>query len=340
MGEKIDKRWLIEQLEMVFQYADDLVELNDETGPAYNSKTVLKLAKLAGAVQLYTKIISKRDWESHYVDALAGAGVMELQNAEEYIISSAIIAPAVATEHFDHYHYFEEDPDRVEALRQRLEYICDETDIGLTRDHWTVYQGNSNETIPPEMDRLADRSRGDGPTLNLFRFVDNEGRTIDWSTIKSMAQIWGDFLVTFPTHDMPRDVGRVAVEESDVRANGVTDFFGVDSWRECSTPDDFAELYEDRLKEVDHHKITVRTRVRGSDESRGAYYDSIWATRETDNGSPYREAIEHVNGRIERSDGGVVDAFFENFVHGNQASFDLYNGDENTFGLDHFGDSA
>lgn len=338
MGEKIDKEWLIEQLELVFQFSDDLVALNEETGPAYNSKSVLKLAKLAGAVQLYTKIISKREWESHYIDALAGAGVMELDSADEYIISSPIIAPAVATEHFDHYHYFEENEDRVEALRQRLEYISDETEIGLDRDQWTIYQGDSNEEIPPVMDRLVRKSRGDGPALNLFRFVDNEGRNIDWSTIQSKAQIWGDFLITFPTHSMPRDAGRVAIEESDKRADGLTGFFGTPSWEDCNSPDDFAELYENRLADVDHDKLTIRTRVRGSDESRGAYYDSIWATRETDRGSPYREAIEHVNQRIERSDGGVVDAFFENFVHGNQASFDLYDRNDGFVGLDHFED--
>lgn len=336
---KIDKEWLLEQLELVFRYSDELVDLSDEKGPSYNSKTVLKLAKLAAAIDIYTTIISNQDVEYHYIDALAGAGVTYLEQPDEYIAGSPIIVPAVAHEPFDMYHFVEKNKKRAKALEERLTYISNNTRIELNTDQWKVYPEPAESVIPELMNELMARKRSNScPGVNLFRFVDNEGRTVDWRMIQKMSWIWGDYLITFSPRFLPRDVANIEVEDSDTRSKNLTAFFGTNDWKECNDPEDFAELYEERMKSVGYDKYTVRTRVRGAPETRGAYYDLIWATRKTTGDSPYKEGIEHIQNRIERNHGGVVNDFLERFVHGNQTSFDLYDdkGDVGQHGFDSF----
>lgn len=339
MVRKIDKEWLLEQIALVFKYSEDLVELSDERGPAYNSKTVLKLAKLAAAIDIYTPIISNQNLEFHYIDALAGAGVTKLKQPGKYIVGSPILVPAVAHEQFDMYHFIERDTDRAKALEKRLEFVSENTRIDLDADQWKVYPEKAETVIPDLMEKLEKRRHSNScPGVNLFRFVDNEGRTVDWSTIQAMARIWGDFLITFSPRFFPRDVANIEVEDSNRRFENITAFFGTSEWEKCEKPEEFAELYEDRLKSVGYEKYTVRTRVRGAPETRGAYYDVIWATRKTANNSPYRDGIEHIRNRIERNHGGIVNDFLDRFVYGNQTSFDLYDseGDVGQHGFEDF----
>lgn len=331
MDTKLDSDWLEEQLDLVFQYSDELEAQGEVVGPEYNSKSVLKFAKLAGAIQLYTDILGDTDKEIYYIDALAGSGMMKLKRPGETIVTSPIIAPAVARKPFDEYHYFESNEKRCEALSERLEYLSNETEVELDEHDWEVHEGDANKNIPELMSDIRERAyQDDVEGVNAFRFVDNHGKDIHWSTIQDMAQTWGDFLITFPSHSMPMDAGAIDSEDSDKRANGFTQFFGNERWRPCSSPDDFAKLYQRRIEEEasEYDVISIKSRVRGSEESRGAYYDLIWSTRRTHNNSPYKKGIQHIQQRIRRNSGRVVEDFIDLFKNGDQTSLDLYAYDE------------
>lgn len=339
MTGKINKEWLIDQLDLVFRYAERLADVaKEEDRVEYNSKTVLKLAKFAAAIEIYTSIMnSQNNIEYYYVDALAGSGLTYLKQPKKYAISSPIIAPAVAHEPFKKYYYVERDPNRARVLEQRLEYVSEETRIDLSYDDWVVIPEDANKALPKIMDELDERRQDRSkPGVNVFRFVDNHGRNVNWNSIETMSRIWGDFLITFPTKHMPRDVGTVESEPSETREIGLNEFFGCENWKMCQKPDDYAALYENNLTNVGYEKKTKRTRVRGSPESRGSYYDVIYATRKTPSGSPYTEGIDYVNRRIENNDERIVNDFIEKFVYGNQTSFDLFDEDTGQFGLDHF----
>jgi hypothetical protein len=126
---KLDSEWIIEQLSLLTEHAPELAEVGSEPDTTFRELTVLKLAALSAAIDVYTRIVPSEFDRCYYIDALAGEGVSRLRGTGEYVVGSPIVSPVVAHANFSEYHFIECDPDSVRNLRDRLDWLNRETEV-------------------------------------------------------------------------------------------------------------------------------------------------------------------------------------------------------------------
>lgn len=332
----LDKDWIQDRLNILTDYSDELYEVDPDATTSYRPMTALKLSLLSAGLNIYSQVAMQRFDHCHYVDLLSGAGLTQLTGRDDYVIGSALLAPAMtARDPFEEYHFVEEDQSRADALGKRLD-LLDENLDPFPRDRCSIYIGDANN----EVDTIRNSIREGGVRgVNLFTFIDNEQPDIHWDTIEVISEFFGDLLITFPTTSINRRSGI----GSDKQKGLLNDFYGTNEWQNCESESEFRELYQSRLSEAGSGKPIQEYVSISSGQSGGRfYYDMIWATRETKGESPYSDAVEYMKKRIERLDGDDVGDVLDYFVHGNQTSLDLFpdstseGRDKDQSGLDRF----
>lgn len=318
MPKRLDKDWVLNQLDLLIEHTPELVDRvgGSECVNEYNPMTVLKLGVLSAGIGVYTQIATKDFEHTHYIDALAGSGITKIDGREEYVVGSPIVTAAMMHEPFKHLHFVEKDPDYRKSLRTCLDYIVDETDIQLSDDMYTVHAGDTNEVCPSIIDDIQDETEGYFEGANIFAFLDNQGPDIHWKTVDRLGDPYGDLLVTFPSTGISRRRGNNNEAE-------IEPFFRGERWKKKWDEDWYRDCYCEDLADIDK-PIQETVRIDSRPQSKRFYYDMIYAARRTDGDSPWMEAIQSVKYRIERLDGGNIEEVLDFFVHGDQSSMDLF----------------
>lgn len=177
-----------------------------------------RLVKLYG--RLFTTSMRGKWDELVYVDLFAGAGRAKIRGKERIVPASPTLA--LTLEHpFDRYVFCEEDEDRMQALRGRVQRDFPATDVRLV-------DGNVNRNVRrilaelPEL-RPGRRSLG-------FCFVDPFSlNNLRFSTIAGLSERYMDFLALVPSgYDATRNEGLYLPT-----TNATIDrFLANDNWRE------------------------------------------------------------------------------------------------------------
>ncbi|MFB6185344.1 MAG: three-Cys-motif partner protein TcmP [Halobacteriaceae archaeon] len=324
MAPEPDIDWIIENLELLTTEIDGIVKAGGEIETEFRAMTVLKLAVVAATVDIYSKVAMDKFERCYYIDALAGAGVTRLRNHDEYVLGSPIVAPLVARDEFFENHFVEFNSKRAQALNNRLEYVSSLSTIDYPYKDCVVHDGQDcNEVIPSIVDSIRSQNPKDGMTgVNLLTIVDNSGVDADWEMVKSVADVWGDLLITFPATRISSNRGKWVNEGREDKAEENDIFFGTTEWRKCDTEQEYLQLYCERLESLPEVERLTRTIEVHSGPGGGRfYYPLIYCTRKTSGGSPYTNAIEFFKERMERLDGSDVTSAIDLFL-GEQSDLD------------------
>lgn len=149
--------------------------------------TEQKLSVLRKYLRAYTRVMSNQDFRTIYVDAFAGAGAREEEDADgrQFIEGSAKIALDISAPTFDELVFIEQESSYVDSLRELIaESQAD--------DRARVEQADANERLPTEVQKLAEPDRA-------VVFVDPFGTEVRWATVSSLMGYHGvDAWILFP----------------------------------------------------------------------------------------------------------------------------------------------
>lgn len=348
-----EREWISKRVEGLTEEAN-LIEpsFNQEIDNSFNTWSALKLIVHAATINMYTQVISDHYDDFFYIDALAGSGLSEYGEGKEgeYFHGSPIVAAKHANEPFRKMYFIDEDEDRCDLLRQRLDYVFSEDEIDIQKPgDWQVICGDSNEKIDNVISNIWGEAAPD-PDFHTLAFVDNQGLDFHWESLEDIASVSADFMVNYPG---AMGVGmNIKNKGAHTEGGELYNFFGRDLWeRDLSDRDEYRQLYVDQMDSLfddDSH----RTPVNVESGSKSYNYDIIYATRDTSGGSGYVEAVEYVKEFVENVDGTDVEEMLE-IMQGDQSAIqdhlpeereideELLNGealdvDENQSGLNEF----
>ncbi|KAF5413988.1 MAG: hypothetical protein C5S48_10500 [Candidatus Methanogaster sp.] len=232
----------------------------------------LKLVCLMFYADVYTKIISKSKHYNNmvYINLLAGSGINRVKETGDLIIGSPIIAATMESP-FDRLIFVENGVDRSEALECRLSSVLD-------RSMFSVYNKKCDEIIGEIMDVNLSVGR-----CHYLAFVDCEGLYIAWATVEKLLQYDGDFVFNFQTSEINRVLG--AHRKGTVRDETMYNFFGDVDLSQARSGVDLLRECKNNLKK--HRDIVEDITIKGGGKFGNFYYDLIFATKRTKNGSPW-----------------------------------------------------
>lgn len=312
-----EKEWIQERVEGLTDGANTLQpEYNESIDNSFNDWSALKLIVHSATVNMYTKVISDYADDFFYVDALAGSGLSEYGEGECFY-GSPIVAAKNAEEPFSKMYFLDDDEDRCDLLEQRLEnFFSDPSRNVQEPDDWVVWSGDSNELIGDVKSDIWSQYSGEG-MFNHLTFVDNQALDFYWDSMMEIGDLTGDFLVNYPgAMAVGMNMNNRAAHEGSLQ-----DFFGRNLWDTgLSSREEYRDEYMRQLAtlfEDGSHQVSVKV-----DSGRKSFeYDMIYATRDTNRGSGYVEAIEYVQDFVENVDGGDVGEMLE-LMHGDQSVMD------------------
>lgn len=319
-----EREWIAQRVKGLTEEAN-LIEpmFNKAVDNSFSTWSALKLIVHAATINMYTNVISDHYEDFFYIDALAGSGLSEYGKGKdgEYFHGSPIVAAKHAEEPFRKMYFVDEDEDRCNLLRQRLDYIFSKDAIDIDEpDEWEVRCGDANNEIKRIKSDIWGVACPD-PDFHTIAFIDNQGLDFYWNSMEEIANVSTDFLVNYPG---AMGVGMNIKNEGAHREGGeLYKFFGRDLWeKSLSDRDEYREVYTrqmDSLFNDGSHRIPVNV-----ESGRKSYnYDIIYATRDTSSGSGYIEAVKYVKEFVENVDGADVEEMLE-IMHGEQSAIDEY----------------
>lgn len=180
----------------------------------------LEKYKLVGSYcDIFTSSM-KNSWDQLvYIDLFAGAGHAKVKETGKTYLSSALIALSIPNP-FTKYILCEDDPERFEALKLRVEKDFNHLDV-------TLINGDSNQIIDKVYKAIP--SYGKGNTMLRFCFVDPYSLNLHFRTIETLgSKILMDFLILQALHmDGNRNLSKYIKDENEKIAL----YLGNDNWR-------------------------------------------------------------------------------------------------------------
>jgi three-Cys-motif partner protein len=231
-------------------------------------------------IQAYSTLIAAQPGLKHvYVDAFAGAGMLENAETGEESAGSPIIALEIKPPFHD-YHFIELDERKARILREHV------------GERGTVHTGDCNEVLLNSalpLCRWDDHRRG-------FWLLDAYGMHYDWEAIAAAGAERGvEILLNWPIHDINRNAAwRDPLKLDAGRLERMRRFWGDDSWRDAAYVKQFGlfggepaerkvpytriiDAYRDRLRRVAGFPFVPRPLpVRG--EGRQPLYYLVFAS--------------------------------------------------------------
>lgn len=317
-----EREWIADRVAGLTEEANEIEpSFHEGIDNSFNTWSALKLIAQAATINMYTKVISKHFNDFFYIDALAGSGLSEYGEGEEgeYFHGSPIVAAKHAAEPFTKMYFVDDKDKRCDLLRQRLDYIFtnDQVDIEPPGD-WEVRCGNSNTIISDIIDDIW-KMAGPDYSFHTFAFIDNQGLDFNWASMEKLAEISTDYMINYPG---AMGVG-MNINNEGAHAGAMKDFFGRNLWdRDLTDREAYKDVYVSQLGSLftdDSHRVPIRVKS----GSKSYNYDMIYATRDTDGGSGYVEAVEYAKEFIENVDGADVGDILE-MMHGDQAMMDSF----------------
>ena len=275
-------KWLKPRVKKLVEIAEPLKPIYPNVFYETGEWSIIKLLALLRFVDIYTKIIKaprqRRFFQNmYYIDLLAGSGLCKIGSKGDIIAGSALIACTQCYHPFDKYFLVEENSEKAEALKARVETIT---------PNFKLFNCDCNNCIEEIMEEVDARD-------HYLAFVDCEGLDVSWTTMQSLFTKNGDVLLNFQTQNIWRLPAIVKNRSRGWKAcmEKLNWFFGDDRWKDCNDPEDLLYCYMNKISEETTRKIVLPLPVKGP---RGYRYDIILATRRTRGGSPWIKSMEHL----------------------------------------------
>lgn len=303
----VDIEWLKRHLQRLLPMSDQLSSIYPEVVYEKRGWTALKLVCLMFYADVYTKIIPKHYDKMVYIDLLAGSGINRVKETGDLIIGSPIIAATMESP-FDKLIFVENGVDRSEALECRLSSVLD-------RSVFNVCNKKCDEII----DEIIDENLSVG-RCHYLAFVDCEGLDIAWDTVEKLLQYDGDFIFNFQTSEITRVLG--AYRKGKVHDETMYNFFGDVDLSQARSGVDLLREYKNNLKK--HRDIVEDITIKGGGKFGNFYYDLIFATKRTKNGSPwFFKSVMPLKSCIEAHSGEAVQMALD-ILTGRQMTLDWF----------------
>lgn len=232
-------------------------------------------------VSLYNELFStgmKKKWDKRvYIDLFAGAGKARIKESGKVVLGSPLLALS-APDPFDRYIFCENNPELMEALRERVRRNFPEADVQFV-------SGDCNEQIDSILAEIPQRSKG--LKVLTFCFVDPFSLNIHFNTIRTLASYRMDFLILLMLMDPMRNENRYMDENSD----RIDLFLGLPDWRErwlnaktqnMSFRKFLATEYAGQMASLGYRPEAINTmvEVRSEDKNLPLYYLSFFSKHE------------------------------------------------------------
>lgn len=295
--------WIEGKLRSLMEHADDLKDIGDSIDdPKFGPWTALKLEILVASVEVYTTIMHSYEYDYYFVDAMAGSGVVDVDDSPEVLVGSPIIAGTVAREPFEKLYFIEADRSRADTLRKRLDYAADNIDaFTQTKDSCMVIHGDANEELPELSDQIEqDHPRSLTGTNGMggqhhLAFIDNERGEVGFEALRQLESIDGDLLINYQGTGLNRASGHIS--EFDRSWDNFDAFFDGNRKAREMTSDERLNLYLGLLKDInrgDYRDVFVK-----ASDNYPYGYRMIYATENRDQGGDFLEFMETYSEKIE-----------------------------------------
>ncbi len=174
-------------------------------------------------VSLYAKLFSsamKNKWGRRvYIELYSGAGFSRIRDTASIIAGSPLRALTLE-DPFDKYVFCEENPDYIDALRQRVNRLAPWADV-------TYVNGDCNARVDEIIKAIPRHDRSN--TVLSLCFADPYDIGLKFETLRKLSDRYVDFLVLLALYmDANRNYERYVSED----AVKVDEFVGSTDWRE------------------------------------------------------------------------------------------------------------
>lgn len=188
--------------------------------PVVREWSLEKYKLVGGYCDIFTSGMKSRWDQLVYIDLFAGAGHVSIQETGKTYLSSALIAMSIPTP-FTRYILCEENPERFEALKNRVEKNFNHLNV-------TLINGDSNQIIDQVYKSIPPFKKGN--TMLPFCFVDPYSLNLHFRTIETLGStILMDFLILQALHmDGNRNLAKYLKDENEKIAL----YLGNENWRD------------------------------------------------------------------------------------------------------------
>lgn len=202
-------------------------------------------------VGLYDSLFStgmKNKWDSRvYIDLYAGPGLLKVRGTSKFIWGSPILALGVK-DPFDKHIFCESDSASLDALKKRVASHFPNADVEFV-------SGSCDEQVD-RICKLIPKGTRTNRVLS-FCFVDPYDLSLQFSTIKRIAEYFVDFLFLLA---LDMDANRNLAAYLDWKNRKIDEFLGMPNWRERwaqlqepkSFPRFLAEMYAGQMQTLSY----------------------------------------------------------------------------------------
>lgn len=251
-----------------------IVEKDGLLTPSVRNWSLEKYKLVGNYCHLFTTGMQNKWDQLIYIDLFAGAGHVSVIEKRKHYLNSALIAMSIPKP-FSKYILCEQDEKKFEALELRVKRDFKHLNCQLIL-------GDSNSIINQIREAIPRYSKGN--TLLPFCFVDPYSLSLNFSTIRTLAQGLMDFLILQALHmDANRNFELYLREENDKIAN----YLGINNWREIfertgkNQRKDFilflANQYQNQMISMGYQENKLMHQIRSNDKNLPLYYLSFFS---------------------------------------------------------------
>ncbi len=191
------------------------------------SWSTIKLDYLTRYLERFIVAMRVKKWRAiHYIDLFAGPGKNRINESDEIVLGSPLIA-LTHKRPFDRYFFSDIEADNIAALDQRC---------AASQQHKKVIcsVGDANEqvnTIKARIDQIDRKYISGGnswSSLNIA-FLDPFGLELKWSTVETLAQVkFMDLIIYYSQMGITREASKEICKPTPTI---IDEFFGSTEWR-------------------------------------------------------------------------------------------------------------
>lgn len=233
-------------------------------------------------ISLYGTLFSsamKEKWDTRvYIELYSGAGYSRIRDTPRMIFGSPLRAIQVK-DPFDKYVFCEEDPDKLKALKSRVDRIAPAANVQYVPHDCNQSTKDILSTIP----QYSSASR----VLSLC-FADPYDIGLKFSTLRELSKVYVDFVILLALwSDANRAYRRYVMED----ATKVDEFLGSKTWRVRWTraqlqaiefPKFLAEEFAASMESLGYLRTPIHRmkRVRSDEKNLPLYYVALFSRNE------------------------------------------------------------
>lgn len=312
--------WLQRRLNLLMRIKN-VLEVGDVYLPV-KEWSPLKCIFLSYFTGMYLRIINEQlkrrfgSMKTYYIDLFAGPGINTLK--DQHLLGSPMVAIDSATSSrttpFDKMFFVDKEKKNVDALNERLEYLCRIEGYEWVKDSCEVVLGDANDVVKDIADEIEA-----SPKYHFLAFIDPFGMEFKWGSFECLLKLkYGDIICNYQTQLIARLWGNVREGKGPKNIiDTFNNYFGTDGWMRATNRDDLRAIYTNQLKKFRDFTEDIRI---GTDEF---LYHLLIAFRKTKGRNPWRNAVLRVKELIEVLGGKAV-SFSIDYLSGKAKRLDDY----------------